>query len=1057
MVTRKWFTLATLVVLLAVAGLPAAAPAEAVSPNVVISQVYGGGGNSGATYTHDFVELFNRGTSPVSLVGWSVQYASSTGNTWLVTSLVGSIAPGQYYLIQQAQGSGGTTPLPTPDATGTVAMSATNGKVALANSTTALSGTCPAGGTIVDFVGFGSANCSEGAPTPALSNTTAALRNSNGCVDTDNNAADFTTGAPAPRNTASPFASCAGPTPPTGSGSANPAAVDAGSTSLLTVAVTPGANPPSTGLAVSADLTAIGGANPQPFYDDGTNGDATAGDLVFSYLATVDQSTTLGAKTLPATVTDAEARSSGATIALTVQPPLVKIHDVQGSGPDVVITTLAKVEAVVVADYQSGDQLRGFFIQEEDADADADPATSEGIFVFCGSCATGVAVGDKVQVTGQPVDFFAMSQIDVTKAGGAVALVSTGNPLPTPATLDLPAPGSTKAPATFENVEGMLVTFADTMVVSEYFELARYGQLVLTADARPPQFTDAFEPSVPGYAAFLADLNSRRIILDDDNNIQNDALGSTPAGDEPYFWPRAGLSITNRVRGGDSISNLTGVLHWSFAGQGGTDAWRVRPVEEAFPYPFTANNSRPPAPDPVGGSFRVAGFNVLNYFTTINSRGADSTAELNRQREKSAAAICELNADILGLTEIENNGPVAISDLLNGPNGVNAKCGPYSFVDTGVIGPDQIAVAFLYRPATVNPVGSFAILTSAVDPRFLETRNRPALAQTFEEIATGARLTVVVNHLKSKGSACTSDGDPDLLDGQGNCNVVRRQAAAAMVDWLATDPTSSGDPDFLIIGDLNAYRNEDPIDTIEAGSDDLLGTADDYTDLLDALLGPSAYSYVFDGQLGYLDHALANTPLRAQVTGVTAWHINADEIPVFDYNDDILDVGNESSFERESTSLPIYESNASRASDHDPILVGLDLNGPPVCSAAYASPDTLWPVNHHMVEVQIMGVTDPDGDATITVDAIYQDEPVNGTGDGDTAPDGEGVGTSTALLRAERDGGGNGRVYHVFFTATDTAGNTCSGVVKVGVPKSQGKNGAAVDDGPLFDSTIIPQ
>jgi predicted extracellular nuclease len=722
-----------------------------------------------------------------------------------------------------------------------------------------------------------------------------------------------------------------------------------------------------------------------------------------------------------------------------------KIHEVQGSGSSVAITDPVLVEAIVVGDFQADDQLRGFFIQEEDSDADADPNTSEGIFVFCPGCATDVAVGDLVQVAGQPVDFFGMSQIDTTVAVGQVTVMGSNKPLPAPVVVDLPASGSTRAETTFEHVEGMLVTFADTLVVSEYFELARYGQLVLTADARPRQFTDANEPGVAEYAAFLDDLNSKRIILDDDNNIQNDAI--LVGADEPYFWPRPGLSNSNLIRGGDSISGLTGVLHWSFAGQSGTDAWRVRPVEEAFTYAFTSVNERPFQPENVGGSFKVASFNVLNYFTTLDSRGADSLAELDRQRAKIAAAICGMDADVVGLIEIENNGSVALLDLLNGFNGINANCGPYGIIDTGVIGTDEIAVAFIYKTATVNPVGGFAVLDSSVDSRFLDDKNRPALAQTFAEAATGAKLTVVVNHLKSKGSACDDVGDPDVLDGQGNCNLTRKWAAEAMVHWLDMDPTGSGDGDFLIIGDLNAYRNEDPIGALEAGG---------YVDLLDTLIGPTAYTYLFDGQLGYLDHALANNDLFGQVTGVTVWHLNADEIPVFDYNDDIRDPG-EQSFERESGVLPIYEPNAFRSSDHDPVIVGLDLNAPPNCSGAFASPDTLWPVNHQMVAIEILGVTDPDGDPiTITIDSIFQDEPVNGLGDGDTAPDGAGIGTSTAWVRAERDGRGNGRVYHIFFTATDSYGNSCSGKVLVSVPKNLGRNGAAVDDGPLYNSTLVP-
>ncbi|HET6592031.1 MAG TPA: lamin tail domain-containing protein, partial [Xanthomonadales bacterium] len=178
----------------------------------------------------------------------------------------------------------------------------------------------------------------------------------------------------------------------------------------------------------------------------------------------------------------------------------VRIHDVQGAGGSVAITTPVRVEAVVVADYQRGDQLRGFFLQEEDADADADASTSEGIFVYCNACPTAVAVGDLVRVTGVPSDFFVMSQITATEAT-SVTVLSGANPLPTPATLVLPAAGSTRSEATFENIEGMLVTIPGSLMVSEYFELARYGQLILTAAARPAQFTDANEPSVAGYGA----------------------------------------------------------------------------------------------------------------------------------------------------------------------------------------------------------------------------------------------------------------------------------------------------------------------------------------------------------------------------------------------------------------------------------------------------------------------------------------------------------------------------------------------------------------------------
>ncbi|MBI4672491.1 MAG: lamin tail domain-containing protein [Chloroflexi bacterium] len=185
-----------------------------ISTSVVISQVYGGGGNSGAPYKADFVEVFNLSNSTQSLVGWSVQYAPATSTTWTVVNLSGSLVPGQYYLVKMSNDGANGANLPTPDASSSVGMAATAGKVALVNSTTALSGSgCPFSASVVDFVGYGStANCREGANAPAPSNTTSDLRVANGCTDTDNNSADFSTGTPNPRNTSSTTNPCSTPT-----------------------------------------------------------------------------------------------------------------------------------------------------------------------------------------------------------------------------------------------------------------------------------------------------------------------------------------------------------------------------------------------------------------------------------------------------------------------------------------------------------------------------------------------------------------------------------------------------------------------------------------------------------------------------------------------------------------------------------------------------------------------------------------------------------------------------------------------------------------------------
>lgn len=294
--------------------------AQVASSSIVISQVYGGGGNSGATYKNDFVELFNRGNTTIDVAGWSVQYASAAGTTWRVTNLSGSIPAGGYYLVQEAAGTGGTTNLPPPDATGSTAMSATSAKVALVNNSAALSGACPSpSANVIDFVGYGSsATCSEASPSGTLSNTTAALRAANGCTDTDNNSTNFSIGAPIPRNSESTSNPCNGSTNPSGTGAASPSALNPGDGTLLTVTVTPGSNPASTGLAVNGNVTSIGGSITQQFFDDGTHGDLVAGDNTFTFQATVAANTPNGTKSLGITITDAQSRTGSTSISLTV-------------------------------------------------------------------------------------------------------------------------------------------------------------------------------------------------------------------------------------------------------------------------------------------------------------------------------------------------------------------------------------------------------------------------------------------------------------------------------------------------------------------------------------------------------------------------------------------------------------------------------------------------------------------------------------------------------------------------------------------------------------------
>lgn len=303
-----------------------------ISQNIVISQFYGGGGVSASSpYANDFVELFNRGSEPVSLNGWSVQYASATGSNWLVTPLPNvTLQPGQYFLIRYAGNGMGGADLPSPDFNAppvTVGgntfvpnLSSTTGKLALVSSTAQLpASTCPDTPLIVDLVGYGSsASCFEGERTPNLSATAAAIRNGNGCVDTNLNSSDFTISTPSPRNTSSPTNICNLSSTLQAGGSVTPNTTTPGGVVLFRVIVHPATSPPSTGISVSANLTSIGGSASQSFFDDGTNGDTTAGDNIFSFQYTIPSNSSNGQKQIQFSVTDAQGRSVSSIINLNI-------------------------------------------------------------------------------------------------------------------------------------------------------------------------------------------------------------------------------------------------------------------------------------------------------------------------------------------------------------------------------------------------------------------------------------------------------------------------------------------------------------------------------------------------------------------------------------------------------------------------------------------------------------------------------------------------------------------------------------------------------------------
>lgn len=869
-----------------IAGL--SAQAVAAPGSVVISQVYGGGGNSGATYKNDFVELFNRSSEPVTLGEWSVQYASATGNSWTVTN-VGNITlqPGKYYLVQASAGTGGTTELPTPDAPGGTTMSATAGKVALVNNRTALTVANPSGANVLDLVGFGTtANFYEGtAPTPAPSNTLAVLRKNGGCLDTDANNTDFATGSPTPRNTASAANVCSGATPPT----PQPQAIVTTCPAVVSVAQ---------GTATSAALSAT---DSDSIVNSITLGSAAAGITLSGVTpatsdggiarATLDVAASTAAGTYPVVVNfgNDDTQTASCTVSVRVSGTL-KISAIQGSAATSPYNnSVQTTEGVITKKVSSG-----FFIQ--DPDGDNDVTTSDAIFVFGGQ--TSAVVGDKVRVTGTVTEFTPTGATrSYTELKDTTSIVTVGSGFSvTPTNIDLPSDDLAR-------YEAMLVRFNSPLTVNGNGYLGERGELVLSNGRREVP-TNHYRPRSPEAVALAAANAKNFVVLDD-------GIFTTPAT-VPY------LAADGTVRSGDTVTNLTGVLDFGAIGGGG--AWfKLQPTDNPV---FSRTNPRTEAPTLAAGNVKVASANVLNFFTTFtngsdvygntgrgcslgtsvrasNCRGADNLQEFVRQRDKIVKSLKAIDADVVGLMEIQNNGDDAAQYLVDQ---INAAIGKPTYAvvpKPAATGTDAIRVAMIYKPAVVSLVGGALSDDDAVN-------NRPPMAQTFKA-SNGAKFSLVVNHLKSKGSCGGGTGNTDSGDGQGCWNLTRVQQVQRLNTYfLPQIKAAAGDDDVLVVGDLNAHGFEDPID--------YLTTTGGLVNEIERFVRPRglAYSYVFDAESGYLDHALASASLDSQVADVTEWHNNADEPDAIDYN-----LG-------DNTNDP-YVDNAYRASDHDPVVVSLNL------------------------------------------------------------------------------------------------------------------------------------
>jgi predicted extracellular nuclease len=610
------------------------------------------------------------------------------------------------------------------------------------------------------------------------------------------------------------------------------------------------------------------------------------------------------------------------TFATIAPPPAKRIHEVQGAGASSPLVGQTVALDAVVTGFVTGNNGRdGFYLQEEDADSDGSAATSEGIYVFAPANATvaTLTLGDRVAVAGTVTEFNGLTEITTLTQ---LAKLGTA-PLPAAVALSLPAASATA----FEPYEGMRVTFAQTLTVSGNDGLGQYGELVLSNGRllQPTNFLDPNDAPASGTTSAGGSNVAAVTAQQTANNLNSLVLDDASTRSYPDPTPYLNAVSTRRV--GDTVTGLTGVLSYRFS------FFRIDPQAAVS---FADANPRPATPPAVGpANVRVASANVLNYFLTLGAagRGADNANEFTRQRAKILAELVALNADVVGIMEVERRADnTALADLVAGLNAA-LGAGAYAYIDSsGIAGTDAIQVALVYKPAVVSPVGSALTDTSPG----ASVHNRPPLAQTFALAANGEKFTVVVNHLKSKSGTGTG-ADADLGDGQAEFNATRKQQAAQLLAFLSNRTATFGDPDVLIIGDLNSYAEEDPIDLLRAGG---------FADQLQRFHPGGTYSYNFANQSGYLDHALANASLAAQITGAAEWHVNADEPSFYDYNTE----------NKTAAQQAINLGTPYRSSDHDPVIIGLKL-GP-------AAPQgfTTWIAQYPIPAGQAGATDDFDGD-----------------------------------------------------------------------------------------------
>jgi predicted extracellular nuclease len=899
-------------------GLALAGTAQA---EVVISQVYGGGGNSGAPLRSDFIELHNNGSTAISLDGWSVQYASSAGSSWQRTNLSGSIAPGGYYLVKQADGgNSAAAPLPAPDASGTISMASGSGKVALVVGTAFLSGTCPTGN--VDFVGFGGANCAEGSTTGNLSNSTAAIRLAGGCTDTGDNRSDFAIDAPMPRNGASAAQACSGGVRTLNIANAS---IGEGGDGMRELVFTAELTQPAGGDGVRFRYATVDGTASAADGDYvAASGEAAipVGETRVQIVVAIDGDTREETdETFALELTDVAGAAAGDVSAtgtiVNDDYEITPISTIQGDGAaSPLVSRIVATRGLV-----TGRKSNGFFIQSRDIDADANAATSEGLFVFTrGAPPASAEVGRVVVVRGTVTEFVPSQdpgQAPLTQLAGSVLVVAQDEatyPLPMPVELTARFPDPAGAVDQLERIEGMRVTVPRFTVAAPTGGFTNEREAsggsngvfhgVVTGVPRPFREPGIQAPDAPPAGSIPPiprwDFNPELVTVD------SDALGA----------PRLDVAA------GTDLAGITGPLDFGFR--------RYTILPEAAPA-IVGDVPTPRGVDaPHADAFTVAAYNLERFFDDTNDPAIGepvlNPAAFERRLAKASLGIRESlqSPDILGLVEVENLDALQRLAARVNADAVAAGQPDPQYVGYLLDGNDVggIDVGFLAKTASVGDaaprievrsvtqVGKDTMWTEPDGDSSLLNDRPPLALDATVHYADGRAfpLGVVLVHQRSLNGADRDDASGERVRGK------RQRQAEFLAAYLNGRQEREPDTRLVVLGDFNAFEfNDGLVDAMNViegtpTPDERTAVLADGVDLVNPDLvnlgglepAYERYSFVFGGNAQTLDHVLVNEALVADTREIRLDHarINAD-FPQVNRND---------------------AASPSRLSDHDPVV-----------------------------------------------------------------------------------------------------------------------------------------